>query len=220
MSLGNWLRGREATVEEFREQLSGAETAHADALTAVSAAQVAFDETGSDTAAKALLRAKGEAGLAEEHVARARRLLAAGEDRAAEVERQRLLARKAELESKLTATALKTEAVPFDEAELGLLLEVAKFRARRIARGSELQALEVELLRTRRTLGEQVDAWAFNQATNPLITPVAMGEAFDAKCRVLEEPLRSLLRTLKPTAESYAPSNGLPIYAPPQPVKR
>ena len=220
MSLGNWLRSREATLEELREQVTGAEGAYADALEAVSAAQASFDESGSDATAKALLRARQEASLAEEHVGRAKRILEAGEARAAEVERQRLIARKAELESKLTATAVKAEAAPFVEEEFGLLLEVAKCRARRIARGQELRLLEVELLQTRRTLGEAVEAWMFSQATNPLASAVAIGELFDERCRVLDEPLRSLLRTLKPNSESYAPSNGLPIYAPQQPVKR
>jgi len=79
MSLGNWLRSREATLEELREQVTGAEGAYADALTAVATAQAAFDESGSDAAAKALLRAREAAGLAGEQIERAKRLHASGE---------------------------------------------------------------------------------------------------------------------------------------------
>jgi len=220
MSIANWLRGREASLTELKEQASAASDAHGEALAGVDAAEHEFDDKGTDAAAKSLQKAREVASLAGEHVARARRLLEAGEARAAEAERQRLMARKAELEKLLSATALKAEAAPFIEAELGLLMEVAQCRARRIARGAELRSLEVELLQTRRTLGEAVEAWMFSQATNPLASAVAIGELFDERCRVLDEPLRSLLRTLKPNSESYAPNNSLPIYAPQQPVKR
>lgn len=181
---------------ELRKQLVAAEEAQKTAETAVASAQKAFDAEGSDAAGKALLKARDALALKAEHVARARRLLDEAEAREAEAERQRLMARVEEIEMLISGPAVRAIAAPLIAEELALLEGVAQFRARRIARGEELRKLEIELLNTRKSLGEDVGGWAFANATNPLESHLDVDAAIEERARKLEEPLRSLLREL------------------------
>ena len=146
----NILKGRDASLAQLTEQLSGTQGAHAQAAAAVARAQDAFDEDGSPAASKRLIAARESEAMAADHVARAERLLAAAQKRLADDRRAELETRAEELHAKLAAArALRAGGV---QAEAEALMNAVKAYGQRVAIerrisgvGQELQQVTSEL---------------------------------------------------------------------------
>ncbi len=156
MKLPAWIRPPTSTTGELEQQLRAAEDSHRDALGAVARAQRAFDDDPTPGAERDLLSARETERRAAEHVGRAQRLLDAARERDAQAEREKLKARKAELERSLSTAGLIADRAPALQAEIDALIAAAEAHAQRIAVEREIAARQSELLRVRERLGENV----------------------------------------------------------------
>ena len=142
---------RTATLEELKQQLSEATTAQAEAQRAVESAQRAFDDDGAEASAKGLARAREAADLASEHVARAKRLLAAAEATKAAEDRAELERRRATIRSQVSDQTKDRE---LEAAEVRAFVAVVEARLARRRHNQRRFELESELLRLGTALGE------------------------------------------------------------------
>ncbi len=188
---------------ELRKQLVAAEEAQKTAETAVETAQMSFDEDGSDSAGKALLKARDALALKAEHVARARRLLDEAEAREAEAERQKKLARAAELSKALEPLELRAAVAPLVAQEVEALKVVARIRAERRAMAAAKRALWAEMLRIHQELGQKPDLSDSSEAYVLEVEPVKQALEKAAREAGWEGDLGRMLRMLLPERETY-----------------
>jgi hypothetical protein len=163
---------KEATVPELQDQLGAAQDAHQAAQDAVTAAELALDEAPSDLALKALRKAREAETEAADLVAHCRRMLAAGEEREAAAEQERLRARLAELEADHARGREQTPGMVDAEAEAFVAVADARLRRRRHLEG--LRELRAEMARVRLALGEPpADIPLRDLDVDPPLGPVA-----------------------------------------------
>jgi hypothetical protein len=163
---------KEATVPDLRHQLSAAQDAHQAAQDAVSAAELALDEAPSDLALKALRRAREAETEAADLVAHCRRMLAAGEEREAAAEQERLRARLADIEADHARGREQITGLTAAEADAFSAVADARLRRRRHLEG--LRELRAEMRRIRLALGETPEDMPLRDLdVDPPLGPVA-----------------------------------------------
>lgn len=142
MKLPTWIKKRDATIEELREQLTAAEKAHGDAERAVISAELLFDEEGSPATEKALTSARDLERSTGEHLARARRLLEGATARAAE---ERLAAIRKERDERVVRVSDDSERERLFDRLVAAWRSVAEadaaYVAHQVERGRELDAI-------------------------------------------------------------------------------
>lgn len=153
MKLPNWIRPRDASLDELQAQLEAARGAHSKAETAHLQVRERFDTDPSTE--REFLAARDQLVLSEEHVARAERLLEAAKAKAAAERRAQLEARRAELQEQLAGGVLAARRRPGAEAEAAALLTAVDARMRRLALEQEIRRAEHELHAVRLELGEE-----------------------------------------------------------------
>ncbi len=190
-----WIRTGSASVAELRQQLDAAHTAENAATRATEAAQRAFDADGSAPSEKALLAARDAERGAAEHVARAERLLAAGEQAEAAELRKVNERRKAEIETQL-ADRSEIKRLEREHAR-ALLLTTDKWQARRDHEEAR-DKLNRELDTIRVALGaEPNDVYRHIGFRSLEPSPIPIAEALSEEARKMEdEPRRSHVNAL------------------------
>jgi hypothetical protein len=154
MGLRDRTKPKTATADELAAQLTTALAAHRDALAALDAARDAFDLDATPDTEHAMLAARDAERLAAEYLARAERLLGHAREREAQQERERLVARKAELEASLAHAVLTEEREPTLRAEVDALLAAAAAHAQRREVEMQISRRRSELLSVQIKLGE------------------------------------------------------------------
>jgi chromosome segregation ATPase len=147
-----WLKNKNASLAELKQQIEGARQAQATAIEAVASAQADFDADPSTQ--RKLVEAQSAEGAALLHVQRAERLLANAQAKADAEERAGLERRAAELREQLSTEGLQRKRAPTLDAELEALKEAVEARAKRMQVEQQIDQLEGELKRVRMQLGE------------------------------------------------------------------
>lgn len=215
------LFNSDRSVDELRLQLAETKRAQASAQGAVAAAEAAFDDAGDSATAKALSKARDVLLEATEHVARAERLVKAGEERATARKREEQEALFDELSQKTTEEAAAEAGRKFGEEEADLVIRLAIIRAKRKQVRDALRALEVQRDGVGRSLGYDVTSaqtWgqmpdgrivffptAADAAASPDIVRRRLADRI-AQCRN-GDPLIPFLYSSEPKRADYAPTN-------------
>jgi len=177
MKIPDWLKRRDATVEELQEQLDGARTDLAAATEAVVAARARFKDDPS--ALKAVTAARQAEVEAEEHVTRAEGMLDEAKAKRAADERDELERKKAELQARLDDHSEEEELLDREVQAWGRVaaarLARREHNLRRIELEREVRRLEIALGGSPRTqILSEFDP-------SPSVVPVS--EALEAQCR-------------------------------------
>jgi hypothetical protein len=196
-----WLRPRGASLAELRDQLGHAETAHQTALQATATALSAFDDTGSDSSAKALQVAEKAAEQTARVLARAKRLLAEAEQARSEEQRRAKERRAKELQSLLADLSRPNELVG---DEVKAWRAVVEARVARTENELELARLDSELSGLEGELGLEKSV----RLNRPGGSLYAIAKALDAECQSLpagtrRQVLNDLVYTLAPNGVKW-----------------
>ena len=148
-----WLKKPTDSLEELESQLEAARAACQSAGAEVAQALAHFDVAGDDRAAQALREAREREALAREHEGRAQRLVDAAQDRLRAERRAELEAEASDLEDAISAAAVDAVSAPLLEAEVELLIQLARRRLQRRQVGRDLDDKRRKLAHVRRQLG-------------------------------------------------------------------
>jgi hypothetical protein len=147
-----WLKNKNASLAELKQQLEGAREAQATAIEAVASAQADFDADPSTQ--RKLVEAQDAERATLLHVQRAERLLADAQARTDAEERARLEHRAAELREQLSHEQLKRKRAAGYAEEVEALRAAIEARAKRVTTEEQIAQLERELKQVRFKLGE------------------------------------------------------------------
>lgn len=151
----DWIKTKEAALADLEEQLRGATLAKVEADRRYEAAVAAFDADPTTGATKALSQAREAAQVAADHVGRAERLLAAGEERDRARKEHESRIRIKQLEADLEGS-LKRRREELAEQEADAFGQVVEVHHQRFQHEQAIDRAKSEIRNLKRELGEPI----------------------------------------------------------------
>jgi hypothetical protein len=155
------------------KDLSEAEQAHSDAVAAIDAARAAFDASGRDADLAALEKAKQNASITQERLARAERLRAEHEVSDVAERRAALSAERAAIERQLDSEGLARASAALDEREIAARLALADLATQRADLCQRTRELVFRSAALARELGVSESVPADRRANNLRVSIMA-----------------------------------------------